>query len=157
VIFDNGLIKLQKNNSMKKIFLFAAVISIVAFACAFQINEPWTEKQLISPAELSKIINDSTAKKPLLYAIGFSGGIKGSVETGPVKEKENLDKFKSALEKLLKDANIVVYCGCCPFKNCPNVRPAVKLLNDMKFTNAKLLNLASNLKVDWIEKGYPME
>ena len=44
-----------------------------------------------------------------------------------------------------------------PYKNCPNVRPAFTLLNEMKFTNHKLLDLPANLKVDWIDKGYPMQ
>jgi len=50
----------------------------------------------------------------------------------------------------------VIYCGCCPFEHCPNVRPAFQLLNEMKFTNQKLLNLSTNLKTDWIDKGYPV-
>jgi hypothetical protein len=37
------------------------------------------------------------------------------------------------------------------------VRPAFKLLNDLQFTNAKLLDLSHNLKADWIDKGYPVE
>jgi hypothetical protein len=35
------------------------------------------------------------------------------------------------------------------------VRPALALLQQMKFTNYHLLNLPHNIKVDWIEKGYP--
>lgn len=95
-------------------------------------------------------------KKPFIYCIGFGGDIKGLIELDPVKDAENLDKFKAVLEKLPKDADIVIYCGCCPFEHSPNVHPAFKLLNDMKFTNPKLLNLSHNLKVDWLDKGYPV-
>ena len=52
---------------------------------------------------------------------------------------------------------MIIYCGCCPFRRCPNVRPAFELLKKMKFTNAKLLNLPTSLNDDWISKGYPME
>ncbi len=119
-------------------------------------QEPWTDKQVMEPSELAKILNDPKAAQPIVYSIGFEGGIKGSIEMGAAKEEVNLQKFKDALSKLPKDANIVIYCGCCPFEHCPNIRPAFKLLNDMKFTNHKLLNLSHNLKVDWIDKGYPM-
>ena len=107
------------------------------------------------PAELAKIVSDSTAKKPFIFAIGPSAGIPYAIAIGPAKEKENLDKFRKELSKLPKDAPIVIYCGCCPFGPCPNVRPAFSLLNEMKFTNHKLLNLATNFKADWIDKGFP--
>lgn len=109
----------------------------------------------MNPADLAKILNDSASKKPYLFSI-FYGGIKNSIDIGPANEKGNLEKLKKQLSNLPKDADIVIYCGCCPFKDCPNIRPAFKLLNEMKFTNHKLLNLSHNLKVDWIDKGYPM-
>lgn len=75
---------------------------------------------------------------------------------GPAKEKENLEKFRQQLIKLPKDAQIIIYCGCCPFEHCPNIRPAFSLLNEMKFTNQKLLNLTHNIKIDWIDHNYPV-
>ena len=132
-------------------------ILFIMLAFVFQTTEPWTETQLMNPADLAKIINDASAKKPIIYSIGFDGGIKGSIVMGPARDKDNLEKFRSALSKLPKDADIVIYCGCCPFKNCPNVRPAFNLLSEMKFTNHKLLNLSHNLKTDWIDKGYPVD
>jgi hypothetical protein len=56
-----------------------------------------------------------------------------------------------------KDADVVIYCGCCPFRDCPNIRPAFRVLQEMKFTRAKLLNIPTTLKADWINKGYPSE
>jgi hypothetical protein len=88
--------------------------------------------------------------------VGPAGLIKDAVDMGVAHEKENLDKLKEFLSKEKRDRQIVIYCGCCPFERCPNIRPAFKLLNDMKFTNQKLLNLSHNLKADWINYGYPM-
>lgn len=34
-------------------------------------------------------------------------------------------------------------------------RPAIQALKDMNFTNYKLLNLPHNIKIDWIDMGYP--
>lgn len=147
---------MKKLNAFRVLFVIGLVSLGLGCNSGNSSGEPWTEKQLMQPAELAAIINNPTATKPLIYSIGFEGGITGSVEFGPVKEDSNLAKFKAALSKLPKDANIVIYCGCCPFEHCPNIRPAFRLLNDMHFTNQKLLNLSHNLKADWIDKGYPM-
>ena len=51
---------------------------------------------------------------------------------------------------------VVVYCGCCPFEHCPNIRPAMAVLKEMNFTDYYLLNLLRNIKINWIDKGYPV-
>jgi len=119
-------------------------------------SEPWKPEQLIAPLELAAIINNPVAPQPLIISVGPAGLIKGAVDIGPVHEKENLNKLKKLLSEEKKDREIVIYCGCCPFQNCPNIRPAFKLLDEMKFANQKLLNLPHNLKADWINYGYPM-
>lgn len=140
---------------MISILLFA-LISFKSFGQK-ENPEPWSENQLMLPADLAKIINDKNVQKPIVFNVGPAGKIKGSIEIGPTSKKENLDKLKEQLSKLPKDANIVIYCGCCPFEHCPNIRPALKLLNEMKFKNQKLLSLQKNLMSDWISKDYPME
>ncbi|TAL48863.1 MAG: rhodanese-like domain-containing protein [Chitinophagaceae bacterium] len=118
-------------------------------------EDPWKQNQLMAPADLAAILNNINAAKPVIFSIGPSAYIKGSIDVGDAKEKENLKKLKEQVSKLPKDANIVLYCGCCPFDHCPNIRPAFNLLNKMKFTNHKLLNLEHNIKIDWLNKGYP--
>ena len=120
-------------------------------------QEPWRTDQLMQPADLANIINSSSPDKPIVFSIGVAAVIKGSIDIGPVHEPANLEKFRKALEKLPRNSNIVIYCGCCPFIHCPNVRPAFKLLNEMKFTNQKLLNLSTNIQTDWTSKGYPVQ
>ena len=71
-------------------------------------------------------------------------------------DKVNWEKLRLELAKLSPDAQVVIYCGCCPFNHCPNIRPAFNLMNEMKFERHKLLNLPKNIKVDWIDKGYPV-
>ena len=121
-----------------------------------QKKEPWTQEQLLDPSDLAKTLNNSKTNQPYIYSIGPGATIKSSIDIGPAQNKENLNKLKEQLSKLPKDANIVIYCGCCPFEHCPNIRPAFTLLNEMKFTNQKLLNLHHNIKVDWIDKGFPV-
>jgi hypothetical protein len=119
-------------------------------------NDPWTPRQLLAPADLAKVLNNPKAPQPIIYSIGMQAIIKNSIDIGPAMRAENLNVLKQKLGKLSKDAQIVVYCGCCPFSRCPNVRPAMELLRSMQFTNYKLLNLPQNVKVDWIDLGYPM-
>lgn len=144
----------------KIILLSILTVSLIAFAFKNSLNEngkePWTKEQLMEPADLAKIINNPTSKKPIIYSVGPSGLIKNSIDIGEGKDKNNLNKLKTEVSKLPKDASIIIYCGCCPFGDCPNIRPTFSLLNEMNFTNHKLLNLPKNLKVDWIDKEYPM-
>lgn len=130
---------------------FFTLFSIVARAQA-PIN--WTKDQLLSPSDLAKTI---AAKKdlPVIYSVGPGALIPSSTAIGMVKEEENLASFKKQLAGLPKNTPVVIYCGCCPFEHCPNVRPAIEALKEAGFTNYKLLDLPHNLKADWIDKGYP--
>ena len=144
---------------MKKGIYIIIILAAVMFSItAFNKNqaEPWTTDQLMKPGDLAAIIKDSSARKPLIINIGPVNQIKGAIKIGPTREKDALKDLKKLVEKEDKKRLIVIYCGCCPFKDCPNIRPAFSLLNEMKFVNHKLLNLPHNLKVDWINYGYPM-
>lgn len=146
---------------MKPSFLLggvaAIVIALVILGFQKDTQEPWTEQQLMQPSVLADKLKAGNTKNTVIYNIGPSGKIKGSVDIGPAQDAESMDLLKSKLAKLPKNTEVVLYCGCCPFRNCPNIRPAFNLLNDMKFANAKLLDIPKNLKVDWIDKGYPMQ
>ena len=142
--------------SMLLLFAIATSTLVSCFAPAQGQNDPWTSQQLLAPADLAKTLNDPKSPQPIIYSVGMQAIVKGSIDIGPAMVAENLEKLKQNLGKLPKNAPIVVYCGCCPFSRCPNVRPAIALLKEMQFTNYKLLNLPQNIKVDWIDKGYPM-
>lgn len=133
------------------------LIFVSLFFCMQNANaqnpQNWTSKQLLAPAELAPVLKTKNA--PVIFSIGPAATIPASIEIGMVKDKANLDKFKKQLNALPKNTKIVVYCGCCPYEHCPNVRPAIDVLNEMKFTNYKLLDLPHNIKTDWISKGYP--
>lgn len=136
------------------LLLFLFSISYISHA---QNNEdPWLPNGLMQPSELAEKMEQ---KIPNLYIfnIGPAGSIKDAIEIGDGRDEESQLKFEKEINKLPKGAEIVIYCGCCPFKNCPNIRPIFKILDDNKFVNHKLLNLSENLKVDWIDKGFPMK
>ena len=115
----------------------------------------WTKDQLIEPSELSQLLK-SHKTIPVLFSVGPGATIPGSIDIGMVKDGNKLDLLKKQLDKLPNHTKIVVYCGCCPFEKCPNIRPAFSMLKGMGFSNGKLLNIPVNLKQNWISKGYPM-
>ncbi|MDB4901218.1 MAG: hypothetical protein JWQ63_499 [Mucilaginibacter sp.] len=117
---------------------------------------PWTENQLIEPAELAALINSSKSDMPVIFNIGAVEDIKGAKHIGAVSSAENMEKFKYELNLLQHNTEIIIYCGCCPFSKCPNIRPAFLELQKIGFTNIKLLNLPTNLKTNWTAKGYPL-
>jgi thiosulfate/3-mercaptopyruvate sulfurtransferase len=138
-------------------FLAIALIMLIANIGKINSQEVWSKNQLLAPADLNKIVNNPKAPKYYIYSIGYQAVIKNSIDVGAGSDKENQKKISKLVSKLPKDANIVIYCGCCPFERCPNVRPIFKLLNDLGFKNHKLLNLPQNIKVDWIDKGYSVK
>jgi hypothetical protein len=91
----------------------------------------------------------------LLISVGPGATIPHSVAMGQAKDQENLHKLSALLKTVKKKETIVLYCGCCPYEHCPNVRPAIALFKEKGFRNYTLLNIASNIKKDWIDKGYP--
>jgi hypothetical protein len=146
---------------MKSTIVLPVLLTMGIFAFALvsfkeQQKEPWTQEQLLNPSELAKNINNPQTHQHLVLCVGPAATIKNSIEIGATRDKENLDKLKQQLKSTSKDETIVLYCGCCPFDKCPNIRPAFNLLNQMQFKNHKLLNLPHNLKVDWIDHGYPI-
>jgi thiosulfate/3-mercaptopyruvate sulfurtransferase len=145
---------------MKFLIILLLAITTTTFASCFSSsqgqNEPWTQQQLLAPTDLAKTLNNPKSPQPVIFSIGMQAIIKGSIDIGPVMMAENLNVLKQKLSNLPKNAQIVVYCGCCPFSRCPNIRPTMELLKNMQFTNYQLLNMPQNVKVDWIDKGYPM-
>jgi len=148
--------KKTTNNLFSMLLFTLFVFALQACSAGNGGDEPWKNNQLMEPSDLADMLNHPEAPQPIIFCIGPQAIIPNSIDIGPTGNKENLQKFRYQLEELPKDANIVIYCGCCPFSRCPNVRPAFNLLNEMKFTNQKLLNLKQNIKVDWIDKDYPI-
>ncbi|HEV2176637.1 MAG TPA: rhodanese-like domain-containing protein [Terriglobia bacterium] len=124
--------------------------------------EPWTRAEVVKPAELAAQVAGGKAAKPLVICVGFhnlysTAHIPGALFAGPARQADGLAALRQALEKLPKSKEIVVYCGCCPFAECPNVRPAFDALHRMGFTRLKVLDLENNFAQDWVNKGYPIE
>lgn len=126
-----------------------------------QFATPWKTSEALDPAAFAAMLKAPGAKPAILY-VGFpvlyyGARIPGAVLAGPAAKPEGLEALKRAVAKLPKNKNIVIYCGCCPFDHCPNVRPAFMLLHELGYTNVKVVIIPTNLHTDWIAKGYPIE
>ena len=144
----------MQNLPITKFFILTCML-ILTMDSRAQNSVNWTNEQLIEPSELA---TDISTKKdlPVIISIGPGATIPGSADIGMVNNKEGLEKLKLKLNSLSKEKKLVIYCGCCPFEHCPNVRPAIDVLKELKFTNYFLLNIPHNIKKDWIDKGYPV-
>jgi hypothetical protein len=119
-------------------------------------QDRWTARDLMQPDELARILNDKKSKQPVILNIGVVENIAGARKTGAASKAENLAALGETLKKLPKNSSVIIYCGCCPFDKCPNIRPAFNLMKGMGFVNGRLLNIPVNLQQNWINKGYPM-
>lgn len=119
-------------------------------------KQVWPDKYLMETKTLVDLLQNPRAAKPNIYNIGFVGNIKGAKKLAAASKEEGLAQLKSELKDKPKTSPIVIYCGCCPFEHCPNVKPAFALLQKLGYTNAKILNLPTSIKADWMDKGYPM-
>ena len=82
--------------------------------------------------------------------------IPGSEYLGPASSDEGRQKLRERVNSLPKNQPIVLYCGCCPWNHCPNVKPAYAELRGLGFTNVKVLYIAHDFGSDWVEKRYPI-
>ena len=139
---------------MKKLlFLFLVLMGFTEIATAQVFAEPWTAKQLMETQTLARKITQN--QNLAIISVGPDAVIKNSFAAKPASEPENIQNLKNYLQNISKDTEVVIYCGCCPFEKCPNIRPAFEMLKESGYKNAKLLNIPKNIKVDWIDKGYP--
>ena len=114
---------------------------------------------ILQPAELVQMLN--TSAKPLVLQTGShvlfaEAHIPGAEYAGPAGKSEGIEALRARVNGLSKDSLIVLYCGCCPWVRCPNIRPAYEELRKLGFTNVKALYIADNFGTDWVDKGYPV-
>jgi thiosulfate/3-mercaptopyruvate sulfurtransferase len=139
---------------MKTIFtiILAGLFSFGTFAH----NDPWKKEQMMPVKELAERI---TSKKdvPVILNIGPMENIKTAITVGPMNSIFAKDKIQNALSGTDKNREIVVYCGCCSYANCPNIRPAFEKVQELGYKKVKVLEIPEGIKPDWVAKGYPME
>ena len=124
-------------------------------------NASIAKEDLIQAEDLAKVLK-SGGEKPVILYVGFhvlyhGGHIPGAEFIGAVSQDAGREDLLKRVQPLPRKTLIVVYCGCCPWSHCPNVKPALAALRSLGFTQAKVLYLETNFRTDWIDKGYPVE
>lgn len=121
-----------------------------------------------APAAANQIMPDEFAqqlesgKAPLILNVGpralfDQAHIRGAEYIGPTSGEDGRRKLRERVKSLPKNTAIVLYCGCCPWDHCPNIRPALSELQQLGFIRVKALFVAHNIGADWVDKGYPIE
>lgn len=137
--------------------LFALVFFCSGLSNSFFQAPAWKKEQLMSTKELADKITANAKDKPLVFNVGPMENIKTAVAMGAATNITFADKMKSTLAMENKNRAVVVYCGCCSYSSCPNIKPAYDILIAQGFKNTKVLELPEGIKPDWVAKGYPME
>jgi thiosulfate/3-mercaptopyruvate sulfurtransferase len=125
-------------------------------------DENETIGPLVSADALAARLDDVKSGKIAVFYVGPDalfgrGHVPGARNVGEVSTEPGRRALIDALAKLPPETEIVVYCGCCPYKNCPNVRPASAVIREAGRTNARVLDLPTRFATDWADKGYPVE
>lgn len=149
---------LNQNRTLAR--TLAAILLVPASAVVAHQASAIPASRLINPGELVKIIQ-SKAEQPLLIQVGShvlyaQAHIPLSEYIGPASSENGLQQLRTRVRPLPRNKFIVIYCGCCPWNHCPNVKPAADALGAMGFTNVKVLYIADNFGADWVNKGYPV-
>ena len=157
----------------KLLFVFLCAVALATLIAAWPLHlnraradnsaDPWTAAQTVQPAEFAKELSSATAEsKPITVCVGFHALYEGAHIPsasfhGAASTAQGLDNLKDWAKPLPRNANIVLYCGCCPLAHCPNIRPAFQALRDTGFTHLRVLLLPTDFNTDWIAKGYPVD
>jgi thiosulfate/3-mercaptopyruvate sulfurtransferase len=140
--------------------VFVMLVSGAAFAQSGNAELAPGSPQVITPEELVEILQAPKTERPLILNVGpwllyRQAHIPDSEYVGTGSEKNGMEHLRKRVKSLPHAQAIVLYCGCCPWEHCPNVRPAFKELSAMGFSNVKVLYIADNFGTDWVSKGYP--
>lgn len=116
---------------------------------------------LIAAPDLAKRLQAPATRRPALFQVGFqrlygTGHIPGSRYAGPGSKPEGIAALRQALQPLPRAQAVVLYCGCCPWQNCPNVRPAFRAARAMGFKDVRVLFIGQDLQTDWGDRGFPL-
>lgn len=147
-----------------RLALLSAVVAAVAFVSAQTAAKPVDDlpaASRIQPDELILAMKTPGAQKPAVLYVGpkafyAQGHIPGAEYIGPVAKPEGMEKLRSRAASLPKDGPVVIYCGCCPWDHCPNIRPAFAELKKEGFSKVRVLYMATSFGVDWKDKGLPV-
>lgn len=144
---------------------FVAGALSVALAACKKGDDTATEASigpLLAPSALAARVDDIKGGKVAVLYVGPDalfgrGHVPGARNVGAVDSEGGRRALSEALAAIPAETDIVLYCGCCPVRSCPNIRPASAALRKLGRANAHVLDLPTRFSTDWSDKGYPVE
>jgi thiosulfate/3-mercaptopyruvate sulfurtransferase len=158
--------------SLSFVFISSAILLLALAVGSFPVRtagedekksaDPWPSSQTLQPAQLAKMLTDKYSSVPTVVFVGFrslyvGGHVPDAAFHGTASTEEGLAELKAWAATVPRSSDLVIYCGCCPFDKCPNIRPAYTALSGMGFKNVRVLVMPTSFAVDWADKGYPMQ
>lgn len=145
--------------------VLAATASLIATAALGCKKGDATEDAIgptVEATALSARLGDVAAGRVAVFYVGPDmlfdrGHVPGARRLPPVESKQGEQALARAVAETPAGVEIVVYCGCCPYRSCPNVRPASRVLRASGRADARLLDLPTSFRADWMDKGLPVE
>lgn len=137
-------------------FILTLALAFSAALASFSQAPLWKKEQLMPTQELADKLK-SNKDLPMVFNVGPMDNIKTAIAVGRATSVTGIEKIKSTLAWEPKTRAVVVYCGCCSYASCPNIKPAYDAVLAAGFKNVKVLELPVGIKEDWVAKSYPME
>jgi thiosulfate/3-mercaptopyruvate sulfurtransferase len=116
---------------------------------------------VLEPNQLAALLS-RTGDMPTVICVGFkflydTAHVPGSLYLGPARDEGGLAALEKWAGSAPRNKAVVLYCGCCPWDKCPNIRPAYAALKNMGFSQLKVVRMNQDFARDWVEKGLPTE
>lgn len=123
-------------------------------------SDPWTARDIVEPRALASELAAPSAAQPKIVCVGFrllydSHHIPGAILAGPASQPDGIRALQDAMKNVPRNTPVVLYCGCCPWKDCPNIRPGFQTMRSLGFTHVRVLALPRSFQHDWVAKGLP--
>ncbi len=150
----------------RRAFLTAALAALVTSGCRPKRDGSSDDEApigpLLAPSVLAGRLEDVRAGKIAVLYVGPDelfdrGHVPGAKKLGSVDSEGGRRALAEALARIPPGTEIVLYCGCCPVRSCPNVRPASAALRALARADAHVLDLPTRFADDWTAKGHPVE
>lgn len=134
----------------------------LVLGCKTSSTFPWKPEQVVSARALADELKRPPSERPKVAHVGpavlfRSAHVPGAVHLDEGGTSEGLSAVERWLAPLERSTDLVLYCGCCPYNNCPNIRPAFSRATALGFTRVRVLDLPTTLKADWTDLGLPVE
>ena len=151
----------MRQRNLAALALILAVLTLaVMFSAHAKEEDPWMAEQIVQPAQLVAELQQGGGPHPTVIYVGFKtlyagAHIPGAVYHGPGSTEQGISDLKKFAATLPREADVVLYCGCCPLEKCPNLRPAFHALKEIGISRLRVLILPNSFNTDWVQKGYP--